>query len=71
MGVDLGGAFTRTNCTIAGTVHSGDAVAQQAYDDFLAAYAAIKLLACDVDLTGQTLAGKSLAHRGSIVSTRR
>jgi len=38
----------------------GDTVAQQAYDDFLAAYARIKLLACDVDLTGQTLAGQSL-----------
>jgi len=60
MGVDLGGAFTRTNCTISGTVHVGDTVAQQAYDDFLAAYARIKLLACDVDLTGQTLAGQSL-----------
>ena len=37
-GVDLGGAFTQTNCTISGTVHVGDAVAQQAYDDFLDAY---------------------------------
>jgi hypothetical protein len=61
VGVDLGGAVTRTNCTIAGTVHAGDAVAQQAYDDFLAAYAAFAEVPCDVDLTGQSLAGQTLA----------
>src|SRR5687768_12562232 len=60
VGVDLGGAVTRTNCTIAGTVHAGDAVAQQAYDDFLAAYAAFAKVPCDVDLTGQSLAGQTL-----------
>ena len=38
VGVDLGGAVTQTNCTISGTVHEGDTVAQQAYDDFLDAY---------------------------------
>jgi len=60
VGVDLGGAFTRTNCPILGAVHVGDTVAQQAYDDFLLAYDALGLVPCDVDLTGQPLAGQSL-----------
>jgi hypothetical protein len=58
VGVDLGGAITRTHCTISGTVHDGDAVAQQAYDDFLLAYDALALMQCDEVLTtldGQTL----------------
>ncbi len=37
VGVDLGGAFTQTSSTISGTVHLGDLVAQNAYDDFLLA----------------------------------
>lgn len=60
VGVDLGGAITRTNCTISGTVHRGDAVAQRAYDDFLAAYAAVALLPCDFNLTGVPLSGQTL-----------
>src|SRR6186713_191716 len=60
VGVDLGGAITRTNCAISGTVHPGDTVAQRAYDDFLAAYAAIALMPCDFDLTGQPLSGQTL-----------
>ena len=60
VGVDLGGAITRTSCTISGTVHNGDAVAQQAYDDFLAAYAALALVPCEFNLTGQPLSGQSL-----------
>ena len=59
-GVDLGGAFTQTNCTISGTVHVGDTVAQEAYDHFLLAYAALGQVPCEVDLTGQALAGQSL-----------
>lgn len=60
VGVDLGGAITRTNCTVSGTVHRGDTVAQRAYDDFLAAYAAMALVPCDFNLTGQPLAGQTL-----------
>ena len=60
VGVDLGGAVTQTNCSISGTVHVGDTVAQQAHVDFLAAYDALGLVQCDVDLTGQPLAGQSL-----------
>jgi hypothetical protein len=60
VGVDLGGAVTLTTSTIVGTVHEGDTVAQQAYDDFLAAYDALALEQCNVDLTGQPLAGQSL-----------
>lgn len=58
VGVDLGGAITRTNCTISGTVHDGDLVAQQAYLDFLSAYAALALTPCDATLT--TLSGLTL-----------
>jgi hypothetical protein len=62
VGVELGGAITRTNCVIDGTVHLGDTLAQQAYDDFLAAYATLEEdVQCDVNLTGQPLAGQSLA----------
>ncbi len=41
VGVYPGTAITQSNCTIDGTVHPADAVAQQAHDDFLAAYNAI------------------------------
>lgn len=60
VGVDLGGAITRTNCTISGTVNRGDLIAQRAYDDFLAAYAAMALVPCDFNLTGQPLSGQTL-----------
>jgi hypothetical protein len=60
VGVDLGGAVTQTNCTIVGGVHEGDLIAQQAYDDFLVAYADLASEPCDVDLTGQPLAGQFL-----------
>jgi len=56
-----GSAVTLTGSTITGgTVHEGDTVAQHAYDDFLDAYAALKAEPCDVDLTGQPLAGQFL-----------
>ena len=51
VGVDLGGAVTQTNSTITGTVHVGDTAAQQAYDDFIAAYDALALEQCDTVLT--------------------
>lgn len=60
VGVDIGTAITLTRSTIFGTIHPGDAVAQKAYDDFLAAYDALKLVQCDIDLTGQLLAGQVL-----------
>lgn len=59
VGVDLGGAITRTNCTIVGAVHDGDMAAQQAYDDFLSSYAALAMVPCDAYLT--TLSGQTLA----------
>jgi hypothetical protein len=58
VGVNLGGAVTQVRCTISGTVHVGDTVAQQAYKDFVAAYAALGRKPCDVTLTG--LAGQFL-----------
>lgn len=61
VGVAVGGAVTRTNCTISGAVHEGDLAGQVAYEDFLVTYDDLAALPCDVDLTGQTLAGKSLS----------
>jgi hypothetical protein len=60
VGVGLGGAVTQTTSRISGTIHLGDTVAQQAHQDFLAAHAAIALMPCDLNLTGQPLAGQSL-----------
>jgi hypothetical protein len=60
VGVNTGTAVTLTGSTIFGTIHAGDAVAQQAYSDFLLAYAALALTQCDVNLTGQPLSGKTL-----------
>jgi hypothetical protein len=56
------GAITRTNCPITGTLHVGDGVATQAYNDFLNTYAVLAPHAGDVctTLTG-TLAGVTLA----------
>jgi hypothetical protein len=62
VGVDLGGSITQTNCPVLGTVHPGDLVAQNAYDDFLTAYTALATVpACDftnfvADNTDATLA---------------
>ncbi len=62
VGVWPGTAITQTNCTINGTVHPGDATAAAAHIDFLSAYSALGLLACDQtssvaggDLTGVTV----------------
>ena len=58
VGVNLGGAITQTNGQISGTVHQGDTVAQQAYDDLRAAYEAIAAEPCGTFLTG--LSGQTL-----------
>lgn len=59
VGVKTGSAITLTRSTILGTIHPGDAVAQQAYSDFLLAYAALAAVPCGEylsgDLTGQVL----------------
>lgn len=54
------GSVTLTNSTVSGTVHVGDAVAIQAFNDFLSTYAAVATTPCGVVLTG-TLAGVTLA----------
>jgi hypothetical protein len=56
VGVNTGTAVTLTRSTIFGTIHAGDAVAQQAYSDFLDAYAALAAEPCGTYLTGN-LAG--------------
>ena len=54
------GSITLTACPVTGTVHVGDGAAIQAYNGFLATYAALATTPCDVVLTG-TLAGVTLA----------
>jgi type VI secretion system secreted protein VgrG len=49
VGVDRGAV---SGCTVLGATHVGDAVAQQAYTDFLDAYAAVALVPCGQTLTG-------------------
>ncbi len=63
VGVSPGTAITGFNpgCTITGTIHAGDAVAAQAHADIATAYAALKAVTCQHDLTGQDLGGKTLA----------
>jgi len=58
---DVNGAFTQTTSTILGQV-SADGVdtAQKAYQKFLDGYDAIAAMPGEIDLTGQSLAGKSL-----------
>jgi len=46
------GAFTDTNCPVDGSIHLGDGLAEQAYEDFLAEYDALADVACDELLTG-------------------
>jgi len=56
------GSVTRTSCPITGTVHVGDGVATQAFNNFLSTYAALAPKPGDVctTLTG-TLAGVTLS----------
>ena len=50
-------------CTLVGTVHALDAVATTAFSDFVLAYDALAAMPCNAanNLTGQPLAGKTLA----------
>jgi hypothetical protein len=59
VGVWPGTAITQTSCTINGSIHPADAVAKQAYLDFLSAYAALATVKCDQVLSGN-LAGLTL-----------
>lgn len=61
VGVWPGSAVTQDGCTVAGTVHAGDSVAEQAYLDFIGAYNNLRdnPPACDDTLTG-TLANEVL-----------
>ena len=57
---DPTGGITQTLCPVTGTVYpAGDPAAQQAYDDFLAAYTTLNSTPCTSSLTG-TLAGVTL-----------
>jgi len=61
VGVWPGNAVTRTGCHVDGAIHAGDAVAKQAYEDFISAFDLLQTNppACDATLTG-TLAGEAL-----------
>ncbi len=61
IGVDLGGAVTQTGCALSGVVEAGSSVAHQAHGDIVRAYTAMAAVPCDVNLTGHTLIGQSLA----------
>ncbi|MGA9750655.1 MAG: ice-binding family protein, partial [Acidobacteriota bacterium] len=58
VGVNLGGSVGA--CTVIGTIHTGDALAVQAYGDFLTAYGVLAGVACTATQNG-TLAGLTLA----------
>jgi hypothetical protein len=57
VGVNIGGSVSA--CTVVGDIHVGDALAIQAYSDFLTAYTVMASLPCDFTVTG-TLAGQVL-----------
>ena len=62
LGVSPGTAITGFGPGVVnGTIHAGDAVAAQAQSDLTTAYNALAGLACDTELTGQDLGGKTLA----------
>src|SRR6187549_1802863 len=48
-------------CTVTGTTHPGDALAEQAHADLFSAYDALRAADCEHDLTGQDLGGQRLA----------
>ena len=62
VGVSPGTAVTGfpPGVVVGGTIHSNDAVAQQAQDDLTTAYNEIAATPCTVDLTGQDLGGLTL-----------
>jgi type VI secretion system secreted protein VgrG len=63
VGVSPGISITGFNppCTIAGTIHAGDAIAIQAHADIGPAYDSLKAAVCQHNLTGQELGGQTLA----------
>jgi hypothetical protein len=63
VGVYPGTAVTQVECEITGTVHKGDGVAKQAYQDFLAEYQRVEAMACDYFLSGD-LGGLTLYDAG-------
>lgn len=52
VGVNTGGTITETSSTILGTIHNGDAIATQAYNNFVSAYDAV---AANYPCTGSLL----------------
>jgi Ice-binding-like len=63
VGLSPGTSVTGFNpdCTVAGTIHAGDAVAIQAHADLATAYDALGAPVCQHNLTGQDLGGQTLA----------
>ena len=61
VGVASSTAFTNTGCSISGNIHAGDALAAQAYNDYLGAYNNIAATSCSGALLTGTLAARTLA----------
>jgi ice-binding like protein len=61
VGVASTTAFTNTGCSISGNIHAGDALAAQAYNDYLGAYNNIAATSCSGPVLTGTLAGRTLA----------
>jgi ice-binding like protein len=61
VGVASTTAFTNTGCTITGNIHAGDALAAQAYNEYLNAYNNIAATSCSGPVLTGTLAGRTLA----------
>lgn len=68
VGVSPGSSVTgfppsSTLCTVAGTIHAGDATAAAAHNSFVTAYDALQAMTCQPanNLTGQDLGGMTLA----------
>lgn len=63
VGVAPGSAITGFNpgCTTSGTIHAGDGVAVAAHADVATAYNSLAGAACEYNLTGVDLGGKTLA----------
>ena len=63
VGVSPGTAITgfNSNCTITGTIRARDTVAAQGHADLGIAYGALKAVACQHNLTGLDLGGRTLA----------
>ena len=69
VGVFPGTTITGFNpsCTLAGTIHRGDPVAQQAHNDFLAAYTAVAAMGCTQTVSTAAFTGVNLSYAPGVI----